>query len=163
MSEEIAAFHAEGGCACGAVRYRINDKPLFVHCCHCTWCQRETGSAFVLNAIIETALVDTLKGEPVNVATPSESGGGQEIVRCPACQVALWSYYSGMGEKLSFIRAGTLDEPALVPPDIHIFTSSKQPWVVLPSDVPAFQAYYDWKKEWPAESQERRLAMHGRE
>lgn len=157
MPEEGESFSAEGGCACGAVRYRMSDRPLFVHCCHCTWCQRETGSAFALNAMIETSLVDILKGKPVKVATPSESGGGQQIVRCPECQVALWSYYSGIGEKVSFVRAGTLDTP--VQPDIHIFTASKQPWIALPPDKPAYKGYYNWKKEWPAEAQARRAAM----
>ena len=159
MTTSGAHFSAEGGCACGAVRYRLNDRPLFVHCCHCTWCQRESGSAFVINALIESAKVDVLKGAPARVPTPSESGGGQVFVRCPDCKVALWSYYSGIGEKVSFIRAGTLDEPARVPPDIHIFTRSKQPWVALPPETPAYEAYYKWKEEWPPASQARRLAM----
>lgn len=162
MPEEDASFSAEGGCACGAVRYRMNDRPLFVHCCHCTWCQRETGSAFAVNAMIETALVDILKGDPVKVPIPSESGGGQRIVRCPECQVALWSYYSGIGEKVSFVRAGTLDTPDLVQPDIHIFTASKQPWIALPPDKPAYKGYYNWKKEWPAEAQARRAVMRAK-
>ena len=135
---------------------------MFVHCCHCTWCQRETGSAFAVNALIESAKVDVLKGEPVMTPTPSESGGGQVFARCPDCKVALWSHYSGIGKKVSFIRAGTLDEPALVPPDIHIFVRSKQPWVSLPPDKPAYQAYYKWKEEWPPASQARRLAISGR-
>ena len=152
-------FHADGGCACGGVRYRMTSTPMFVHCCHCRWCQRETGSAFVLNAMIEAERVTLLNGEPVAVMTPSESGKGQKIMRCPDCQVALWSHYAGIGEKVSFIRAGTLDDPAVTPPDIHIFTSSKQPWVVLPEDVPAYPEYYDWRQEWPAEAQERRKAL----
>lgn len=149
----------EGGCACGAVRYRMMSKPLFVHCCHCTWCQRETGSAFVLNAMIETDRVELLKGEPQAAMTPSASGKGQKIVRCQKCKVALWSHYSGIGDKVSFLRVGTLDEPGLIPPDIHIFTSSKLPWVEIPEGAPAYEEYYDWRKEWPKASQARRLAM----
>jgi len=145
-------FEVEGGCACGAVRYRMASKPLFVHCCHCSWCQRETGSAFVLNAIIEADRVDHLEGDPEAVMTPSASGKGQKIMRCPECRVAVWSHYSGIGNKVSFIRVGTLDEPGLVPPDIHIFTSTKLPWVELSHSIPAVKEYYNRKDHWPAES-----------
>ena len=154
-----SGFQAEGGCACGAVRYRVTAKPLFVHCCHCRWCQRETGSAFVLNALVETGRVETLKGAPATIETPSESGSGQNIVRCPSCQIALWSDYAGMKDKISFIRVGTLDDPDLCPPDIHIFTGSKQAWVTPSPDKPVREGYYDWKIEWPPESRVRRLAL----
>ena len=149
----------EGSCVCGSVRYRMTAKPLFVHCCHCRWCQRETGSAFVLNAMLETECLGVLQGAPETVMTPSESGKGQKIVRCSECKVALWSHYAGIGDKVSFIRVGTLDKPDLAPPDIHIFTSSKQPWVTLGDDLPVYAEYYDWRKEWPAASQARRAAM----
>jgi len=146
----------EGGCDCRTVRYRMTRTPLFVHCCHCRWCQRESGAAFALNALIETAFVSRLCGKPAEITTPSNSGKGQVIVRCPTCQIALWSHYAGPGTKLSFIRVGTLDDPDRFPPDIHIFTSSKQPWVVLPPNAPAVPEYYDSKQFWPAESLERR-------
>lgn len=151
----------EGGCACGEVRYRVTSGPLFVHCCHCRWCQRETGSAFVLNALIEADRVEVLKGAPEVVDTPSESGKGQKIVRCPACRVALWSTYTGAGEAIRFVRVGTLDEPDRLPPDIHIFTASKQPWVVLPEGTPAVEEYYRRSAYWPAESVERRRKALG--
>ena len=125
----------EGGCACRGVRYRMTAPPMFVHCCHCRWCQRETGSAFALNALIEADRIEMLKGRVEIIETPSESGRGQKIHRCPDCEVALWSNYAGAGEGIHFLRVGTLDEPDLVPPDIHIFTSSKQPWFVLPADA----------------------------
>lgn len=149
----------EGGCDCKAVRYRLTDTPLFVHCCHCRWCQRETGSAFVLNALIEAERVEMLAGEVEVVHTPSNSGKGQDIARCPACRVAVWSTYSGLGDILRFIRVGTLDDPDRFPPDIHIYTQSKQPWVLLPSGVPATHEYYDREKYWPQASLERRRAM----
>ena len=149
----------EGGCTCRQVRYRMTSKPLFVHCCHCRWCQRETGSAFVLNAMIEADRVELLAGEPEAVMTPSASGKGQKIARCPRCRVAVWSNYSGGGSAVRFVRVGTLDNPDAMPPDIHIFTMSKQPWVVLPEGTPAVAEFYDIKKMWPAESQERRQAM----
>jgi hypothetical protein len=149
----------DGGCTCGGVRYRMTAKPMFVHCCHCRWCQRETGASFALNALIEADRVSLLKGEVEVVNTPSNSGKGQKIARCPKCHIALWSNYAGAGDVLRFVRVGTLDEPDRLPPDIHIFTSSKQPWVVLPSGMPAMEEYYDRADYWPKESLERRDAL----
>ena len=152
----------DGGCACRAVRYRLTSAPLFVNCCHCRWCQRETGSAFVLNAMIEAERVVLLQGAPEVVDTPSQSGKGQKISRCPTCRVALWSNYAGAGDAVRFVRVGTLDDPDRHAPGIHIFTSSKQPWVVIPPGVPAVAEYYDREKHWPAESLARREAMLAR-
>ena len=149
----------DGGCACRHVRYRMTSRPLFVHCCHRRWCQRETGSAFVLNAMIEADRVRLLHGDVEIVATPSESGRGQRIARCPQCRVALWSNYGGGGDAIRFVRVGTLDEPDRLPPDVHIFTASKQPWVVLPPGTPAFAEFYRAADVWPAESLARREAV----
>jgi hypothetical protein len=149
-----------GGCACGAVRYRIKMPPMFVHCCHCRDCQRQTGSAFVLNAVIETDRIEILQGSPEPVGVPTDSGRPHDIYRCPKCQTALWSDY-GKRPKLRFLRIGTLDEAASVKPDVHIFTRSKLPWVRLPDDVPAFDIYYDMKTLWPADSLKRREALLG--
>ena len=132
----------EGGCTCGEVRYRLTRPPIIVHCCHCSWCQRETGTAFALNAMIESYCVELLKGRPERVDTPSNSGKGQAIIRCPSCHIAVWSHYAGAGDLLSFVRVGTLDTPDVLPPDIHIYTASKQPWVILPPDIPVFEEYY---------------------
>ena len=151
----------EGGCDCREVRYSMT-RPLFVHCCHCRWCQRETGSAFAINAMIESERVTLLKGAPEIVDTPSNSGKGQKIARCPKCRIAVWSNYAGAGDALRFVRVGTLDNPDLLPPDIHIFAVSKQPWVLLPPGTPAVAEYYDRKEHWPRESLERREAMLAR-
>jgi hypothetical protein len=148
-------FSVEGGCTCRALRYRLTSKPLFVNCCHCRWCQRETGASFALNAMIESDRVLLLKGEPEIVDTPSNSGKGQRIARCPACRIAVWSNYGGAGDTVRFVRVGTLDDPDRLPPDIHIFTASKQTWVVLPPGVPAVEEYYDSKQYWPQDSLER--------
>lgn len=156
------AFPMEGRCTCGAVRYRMTSAPMFVHACHCTWCQRESGTAFALNALIESERVQLLQGEPERVDTPSNSGKGQVIWRCPSCRIALWSNYGGAGDKVRFVRVGTLENPAACPPDIHIFTSTKQPWLVLPPGAKAVPEYYDSSKEWPAESLVRRRAIFGR-
>ena len=147
----------EGGCACGAVRYRLASEPLFVHCCHCLNCQRQTGSAFVLNVLIETDRVELLEGEPEPVAVPRSGGKKQKIWRCAACQTALYSEYTS--PRVRFVRAGTLDDPSSVAPDVHIFTRSKLPWLTLPESVPAFNVYYDTEKLWPEESLARLEAL----
>jgi len=140
----------DGHCTCGKVRYRLTDTPLFVHACHCSWCQRETGGPHAINAMIETHRIDILQGEPMEITTPSASGKGQIILRCPDCCVALWSHYAGAGRKVAFVRVGTLEDPAACPPDIHIFTTTKLPWYVIPAGVPFVPEYYDRKTYWPA-------------
>ena len=152
----------EGGCTCKAIRYRLASAPLFVHCCHCRWCQRETGTAFALNAMIEAERVELLAGQPDAILTPSNSGRGQNIWRCPTCRVAVWSNYGGATDVVRFVRVGTLDEPDALPPDIHIHTRSKQPWVILPPGARAVPEYYDPKTVWPEASLERRRAYAAR-
>ena len=161
MTSESTGMY-EGGCTCRYVRYRMTTKPLFVHCCHCSWCQRETGSAFVLNAMIEADRVELLEGEVDVVDTPSNSGKGQKISRCPKCRIAVWSNYAGGGDAVRFVRVGTLDEPDRLPPEVHIFTQSKQPWVVLPPGTPAFEEYYKAADIWPADSLARREVLLAR-
>jgi hypothetical protein len=146
----------EGGCDCRAVRYRMLTAPLVVHCCHCRWCQRETGTAFALNAMIEADRVIDLGVAPEVVHTPSASGIGQKIARCPTCRVALWSHYGGAGPLTKFVRVGTLDDPNALPPDVHIFTASKQPWVLLPPGTPRFDEYYEREQVWSRDSLARR-------
>ncbi len=153
---------SDGGCTCRFVRYRMTTNPLFVHCCHCRWCQRETGASFALNALIEADRVQLLQGHVEVIDTPSNSGRGQKISRCPRCHVALWSNYGGAGDTVRFVRVGTLDDPDRFPPDIHIYTASKQPWVVLPPATPAVAEYYKAPERWPKESLERRAALLAR-
>ena len=143
----------EGGCACGEVRYRLASEPLFVNCCHCLNCQRQTGSAFVINLLIEADRVEVVSGEPQPVDAPRDDGGVQRIFRCPTCHVAVFSEYGW--PEVKFVRGGTLDEPSAVTPDVHIFTRSKVPWVKLPDDRPVFEEYYDSRTLWPAASLER--------
>ena len=152
-------YPIEGGCDCRAVRYRMMTAPMIVHSCHCRWCQRETGTAFALNAVIEADRVELLAGAPEAVHTPSASGKGQTIWRCPTCRIAVWSNYAGSGELSRFVRVGTLDNPDLLPPDVFIFTSTKQPWVVLPENIPAFPEFYNPKELWSPDAQARFLMM----
>jgi hypothetical protein len=147
----------EGGCACGAVRYRLTAEPLFVHCCHCLNCQRQTGSAFVINLLIEADRVELVSGQPQPVDVPRDDGSSQRIYRCSACEVAVYSEY-GRPEYL-FVRGGTLDEPRGITPDVHIYTKSKVNWVVLPESVPAFEEFYDIGELWPPASLERVAAL----
>jgi hypothetical protein len=148
----------EGNCSCGEVRYRLTADPLFVHCCHCLNCQRQTGSAFIVNMLIETDRVELLQGELRAVDVPRDGDAPpQPIFRCPTCQIAVYSKYSNSG--ICFVRAGTLDDPTSVEPDVHIFTRSKLPWVVLPEDVPTFDVYYNRDAVWPQASLDRLRAL----
>jgi hypothetical protein len=150
----------DGGCACGRLRYRMRSAPMFVHCCHCKDCQRQTGTGFVLNALIETDRVELLSGDPTPYKMPTDSGRPHTVFRCLDCGTAVWSEYGGLSA-LRFVRVGTLDDPQALPPDVHIYTRSKLPWVTLPAGVPTFEAYYSSKDLWPAASLERRRAVLG--
>ncbi len=154
-AEQQADDSFEGGCTCGGVRYRMGSFPLFVHCCHCRWCQRETGASFALNALIESERLQVLEGQPESVPLPSQSGKGQNVWRCPSCRVALWSNYAGFGDAVSFVRVGTLDHAEQMPPDIHVYTDSKQPWVVIPEGHTAVGGFYRLKEYWPDDSRAR--------
>jgi hypothetical protein len=148
----------QGGCGCGAVRYRLGSAPMFVNCCHCRNCQRQTGTAFVLNALIETDRVEVQSGETAPYLMPTESGRPHTVFRCTGCGTAMWSEYGGV-KALRFVRVGTLDDPSALPPDAHIYTRSKLPWITLTDGKPTFETYYDSKQLWSAASLERRRAI----
>jgi len=150
MSE--SEYPLAGGCTCRKVRYQLQSAPLFVHCCHCRWCQRETGTAFALNAMIESDRIELSGIHPEIINTPSASGKNQQIARCPECHVAVWSHYAGGGNAISFVRVGTLDNPDSLAPDIHIYTESRVPWIKLPTETPAVDQFYDLKDYWPVAS-----------
>lgn len=141
-----------GGCVCGAIRYELRREPLIVHCCHCTYCQRESGAAFAVNLLIEASAVRLLRGMPQSVMTPTHSGLGQKIARCPVCLVAVWSNYKLAADKIHFIRVGTLDYPDEITPDIHIYTLSRQRWLPLPEDARAVPEYYRVSDVWTTTS-----------
>lgn len=151
-----------GHCTCQNVRYKLTAPPLFVHACHCSWCQRETGSAFVVNALIELSSLRHLEGEVESVVTPSDSGNNQRIVRCTECRIALWSHYTygKIGALVAFVRVGTLAFPELVPPDIHICTDSKLSWVQLSEDALVMPGFYKASEHWPEQSLARRAALY---
>jgi len=145
-------FPLEGMCSCGAAKFCKLQKPMFVHCCHCSWCQRETGSAFAVNALIESSKLRLLDGDVEVTALPSNSGAGQNIIRCVACKSALWSHYGAARDKVAFVRVGTLEKPNLCPPDIHVYTSTKQQWVKLSDRTPVVEEFYRRSTFWPAEA-----------
>lgn len=156
MAEKI-----EGGCTCGEIRYEVLSTPLVVHCCHCRWCQRQTGTSFAHNALFEADNVRVTKGQVEILAIESPSGKGQTIARCQSCRIAVWSnyYMGGLRDYIRFIRVGTLDHPDIMPPDVHIFTSTKQPWVQLPADAAVTEAFYKYEDVWSASSMARRGAL----
>jgi len=147
----------DGGCTCGHVRYQVTSEPMIVHCCHCRGCQKNSGSSYALNALFESDRVKLISGEVEDVMVPTPSGTGQIITRCSKCKVAVWSNYNmgGLREHIRFIRVGTLDEPDQFPPDVHIFTCSKQPWVLLPKEDRRVEVFYEFKETWSPESMER--------
>ncbi len=151
----------EGGCTCGNVRYRLLAKPLIVHGCHCSLCQRQTGSAFAINALVEAENVEVLSGDIDVLKVTTPSGLGQTIARCAKCRVAVWSCYHRheLNERIRFLRVGTLDDPKQFPPDIHIFTSTKPPWLPLPKDVPAVAEFYKIGETWSRDSLARRAKL----
>jgi len=142
----------DGGCACGALRYCMHSAPMFVHCCHCTRCQRETGGPFAHHAMIEFDRMSLLCGEPEFVLVPTDSGGRHWVARCPQCRTALWNEHGSRKAVTRYVRVGTLDAPDRCPPLAHIFVRSKQRWVPLAPDIPVFEAYYVATKVWPAAS-----------
>ena len=155
------SYPIEGGCDCKFIRYRMTTPPLIVNCCHCLWCQRESGGAFVLNAMIEADRVQITTGNsPLFVRTPThscpnpvEGNDGQLIARCPKCYVAVWSNYSG--PNVTVVRVATFDDPNILPPDVHVFTESKTKWLTLPEDARVFPRFYQKQNVWSRESLER--------
>ena len=149
----------EGGCGCGATRYSVEGEPIMVHNCHCRLCQQQTGSTSVVNAFFESERITLHTGELTVHILQAGSGNRHTISRCSQCGCALWSYYPRFDSLMSGLRAGTLDDPGSVTPDVVIFTESKMPWVALPEGIPAFERYYDFRETLPPESQARLMAL----
>jgi hypothetical protein len=148
-------MNLEGGCACGAIRYKLTASPLIVHACHCRDCQRLTGGPFAINIWIERGFVEMAPAAPRSVRLAGGSGKPHDVYSCAACGTALWSRYEAAPGDFLFIRAGTLDDPAAVAPDVHIFTRSKLPWLTLPPGAPAFESMYRIDEVWSPENRER--------
>lgn len=151
-----ASGNLEGGCACGAIRYRLTNTPMIVHACHCRDCQKQTGGAFVINLWIERKFVEASGDKPVAFRVPpGSSGQPHDVFRCGRCGTALWSKYHAAPGDTVLLRAGTLDTPEAIKPDVHIFTRSQVPWLELPKSARVFPAFYKFDEVWSPESLER--------
>jgi len=124
---------SEGGCECGAVRYRMIGDPIFVNCCHCRQCQKITGSAFAINVMIEADRLEIIEGED-----RLSADGGQG--RCRSCKTMLWGTHPMFGDSIRFVRLGTLDEGERFSPDAHFFVRSKHPWVTIAEGARTYEA-----------------------
>jgi hypothetical protein len=149
----------EGGCSCATLRYELTASPLIVHACHCRDCQRISGGAFVINIWIEKEFVRPSGAIPQSFLLEAGGGKNHEVFFCGKCGAHVWSrYLRAPGDSL-FVRAGTLDTPEAVTPDVHVYTRSKLPWLELPRGVPAFESMYKIEEVWSAESKERLRRM----
>jgi hypothetical protein len=153
-------MNLKGGCACGAIRYRLTKTPMIVHACHCRDCQKQSGGALAVNLWIEREFVEPSGAEPVAFPVPpGGSGKPHDVFHCATCGTALWSkYHAAPGDTL-LVRGGTLDDPAAVAPDVNIFTRRKAPWLELPSDAKVFENFYKIDEVWPPESLARWKAL----
>jgi len=136
----------DGGCACGDIRYRLLDDPLEVHACHCTDCQRLTGSAFVLSMSIQRSSLERLRGEPARFDFENPEGIRKRNYLCPRCGSRLWGEPARFPEIFS-LRPSTLDDASWWEPTAHIWLASAQPWVSIPESV----LRYDGQPEDPLE------------
>lgn len=152
----------EGGCACGAVRYRLSAEPIFVNQCYCRLCQRQTGAASAVNAFIETTELHHASGALTEHEFTTGSGGKQIVVRCATCGTPVWSHYSGLDRRAAAVRVGTLDDPSKVGLDALIYTRDKPEWAALTANTPNFEAYYNYADLLPPERMARLGALLAR-
>jgi hypothetical protein len=117
-----------GGCLCGGVRYRFTGEPLAYYACHCTDCQRQTGSAFGLSMIVHREAVEVLRGEPRLFEVSMPDGRTKRGRCCPECPVRLWGEPVKLPQLL-ILRPGTFDDPGVHEPFGDIWTQSARPWV----------------------------------
>tara|TARA_Y100001934_G_C12157277_1_gene680227 strand:+ start:280 stop:783 length:504 start_codon:yes stop_codon:yes gene_type:complete len=156
-----AAVTRVGGCECGDTRYQFVGEPLFIHACHCTLCQRITGSAFQISMLMTKSQFSLSKGQPAVWHLKADSGNVRPVFFCERCGCQLYGDAPGRGPEIMWIQSGTLDDTTWFSPRAHIWTSSMQSWLTLPVDVPAFDTNYDAVKVWPASSLARMQASPG--
>lgn len=127
----------KGGCNCGAIRYAITSAPVAVAACHCTRCRRQSGAAYSVNLVIRASSMSVEGSLAVFEEHDTESG---ELLRrefCGACGSPIRSVPTAT-PKFVAVKAGTLDDPAPFPPQLHIWTRSKLPWVQIPAELPHY-------------------------
>ena len=124
-----------GGCQCGEIRYRIRSEPITLYVCHCRDCQRQSGSAFGMSLVVPESSFELLSGSLKTFTVRADSGRTKTCAFCPTCGVRL---YNAVRPGRISVKAGTLDDVSKLRPEGHGWTSRKQPWVTLPSDVPCY-------------------------
>ena len=140
----------KGGCICGQVKYYITEKPLFTQACHCKDCKVLTGSSYVVNSsVLENTLI--VEGEVSSTELKAGSGASYKTYFCTKCGNYVYADYDSAVGRLT-VRTKTLDNSEKFPPQVHIFTKDKDPWLNLSEDVICFKEMYDQKKTWPEES-----------
>lgn len=147
MTASQTSYTCTGRCKCGALRYRLDGQPLFTHACHCLNCQRNTGTAFSMTTIVLTADLTITEGE-VAATKPSPRS---TALSCANCGTLIYTASTAFPVTV-IVKSGTFDDPNVVTPGAHIWVKRKQPWVILPEDVPQFEEAYDRDEVWPAES-----------
>jgi hypothetical protein len=128
----------EGGCICGAVRYRVSGKPAIGLVCHCRFCQRRSGSAFAVIGYFDERSVEIVKGKlALHEHRSDESGRWLRIEFCPACGTTV-THTAELRPGMRAIAGSSFDEPDWFRIERHIWTRSKRPWVQIPPDVAVF-------------------------
>lgn len=122
-----------GGCLCGSTRYEIAAEPTLIYACHCSDCQKATGSAFVLAMRVPPGRIVCTQGGAKPYVRARADGRKRSVFRCPHCLTALWSE-NVEPSKYVTVYAGTLDDSARLPPPAHVWTQDAQPWIGLPKD-----------------------------
>lgn len=127
-----------GRCACGAIEYRINAEPLTFYICHCTDCQKLSGSAYGLSMPVLEETLEVLKGAAAKSSFETSAGKSKTVYQCPECFTRLWADPPGVPGVL-LIRPGALENAADLVPVAHTFTDSALPWVSIPADALQFR------------------------
>ena len=152
-AKPFPAIH--GGCFCGSTRYRLETAPLFCYACHCTDCNKQTGSVYACFTSIENDHITSIGALPPKITTAIRSGGIiRHMASCGKCGTRLWA--SGDTTPVTAdIATGTLDLPELMEPDLHSYIESKISWAILPESAKTCRGPFDYRKHWPKSSLKR--------
>ena len=131
-------MHITGGCQCGAIRYEFNGEPVQQVACHCTDCQHQSGSAFGMSVVVNADDFRITKGEPKHYHSTSSTGRRKLGAFCHECGNRIYHQPEWRRGRIS-IKAGTLDDASWLKPQVHLWTKSRQPWVIIPDDADAYE------------------------
>ena len=128
-----------GGCLCGSVRYESEAEAVLTAVCHCRDCQKQTSSAFSVLVALPKGSLRTEGQALASVETVGDDTGLPIIRRfCPKCGSAIMSEIAATPE-LEWLKAGTLDDPSWLRPQLHMWSDSAQPWVSIDDTIPAYE------------------------